>query len=194
PNAQGVLQYYSLKTLIPEQDRQFPDIWNIVIDKESVFFRSTTKIFQFKDKAIRVYSPELEWTFLGKGKGSVFAQERTKGLMILKSGHWEIVNADPEIVRTEITSILEYKGDTLLVTTLKHGIFLLQGGRIIKKKTSEDSAFYNDRIYCAVKVNKDWYAFGTTSAGLFIIDKQGKIQQKFSYAEGIQKNNVRSVF
>jgi len=79
PNERGVLHYHSLKDLIPRQDRQFPDIWNIVIDRGSVFFRSTTKIFQFKDKAIRVYHPDMEWTFLGKGKGRVFAQERTKG-------------------------------------------------------------------------------------------------------------------
>lgn len=194
PDDQGMLQYHSLKDLIPVQDRQFPDIWNIVIDKGSVFFRSTTKIFQFKDKAIRVYKPEMEWTFLGIGKGKIFAQERTKGLMVLRSGHWEILNASPAIVNTEITSILEYKGDTLLVTTLKHGVFLLHGNSIIKKTTSEDPAFYNDRIYCAVKVNKDWYALGTTSAGLFIMDRQGKIQQKFSYTEGVQKNNIRSVF
>lgn len=194
PDQNGILKYTSLKSLIPESYRQFSDIWDIVISKDQVFFRTVEKIFQLKDKAIKVYPSEEIWDFLGKADNQVYAQVRGKGLLWFKGGTWKIINDDAILKYGTITSILNYNPERLLITTLKNGIFLLKGNELTKIPSKIEAVFRNDRIFCATKLNDEQFALGTTSAACIIIDKQGNVIQKFSYDEGLQKNNIRSLF
>src|SRR5690606_20063775 len=73
PDINGNLKFVSLKKLIPEKDRNFSDIWNIVILKNDVFFRTTDKIFHLKDDRIQVYFPHRLWEFMGEANGKLYA-------------------------------------------------------------------------------------------------------------------------
>ncbi|MBC7616062.1 MAG: transcriptional regulator, partial [Pedobacter sp.] len=194
PNRNGVLTYKSLKALIPKADRQFADVWNIEIVDDVVYFRTVTKIFRLKDNKIDAYSTTLTWVFMGSVKSEVFAHEINIGLKTLKDGKWIIRCNDPRIINSNITATLPYNGDTLLLTTLKDGLFLLIGNKLIKKTTAQDKTFYNDRINGAIQINPNLYALGTTSTALLIIDRKGVLQQQFSYSEGVLNTNIRSIF
>lgn len=194
PDQAGKLAFHSLMYLIPEDEQKFGDIWNISIVNDQVFFRSVSKILHLKDGLMKVYKAEKEWIFLGQGKKRLFAQERKRGLLTYRNGVWYPLSLDPLLDKITITSILEYSEDSFLVTTLKSGLFLLKDSRLYPKKTDFDQTLYSDRIYCAITVNQNWYALGTTSGGVLIVDKNGKLIQKNSFAEGLQKNNVRSLF
>ncbi|MFA4866590.1 MAG: triple tyrosine motif-containing protein [Pedobacter sp.] len=194
PDQNGVLKYTSLKQLIPSNYRQFSDIWDIVILKDQVFFRTVEKIFQLKDKAIKVYPSNEIWDFIGKVNDQLYAQIRGKGLFWFKNGAWQIINEDANLKYNTITAILNYDAETTLITTLKNGIFLLKDHVLTKKITNADNIFKNDRIFCAIQLNNEQFALGTTSAACIIIDKNGNVLQKFSYDEGLQKNNIRSLF
>lgn len=194
PDASGRLAYHSLKGLLPENEVNFGDIWNISIINGQVFFRSVSKMLHLKDGIIKVFKAEKEWLFLGKAKNRLFAQERRRGLLTYANGVWSPLSADPLLSKVTITSILEYNEDSFLVTTLKDGLFLLKDSRLYPKKTGIDQLLYNDRIYCAITVNENWYAFGTTSGGVLVVDKGGKLVQKYSFSEGLQKSNIRSLF
>jgi DNA-binding CsgD family transcriptional regulator/preprotein translocase subunit YajC len=194
PDQNGVLKYTSLKPLIPSNYRQFSDIWDIVILKDQVFFRTVEKIFQLKDKAIKVYPSNEIWDFIGKVNDQLYAQIRGKGLFWFKNGAWQIINEDANLKYNTITAILNYDAETTLITTLKNGIFLLKDHILTKKITNADNIFKNDRIFCAIQLNNEQFALGTTSAACIIIDKNGNVLQKFSYDEGLQKNNIRSLF
>ncbi|WP_026899291.1 triple tyrosine motif-containing protein [Daejeonella oryzae] len=194
PDGNGKLVYHSLKELLPKNEHQFADIWNICIVNRQVFFRSVSKILHLKDGLLKIVKPDTEWVFLEKAKNRLYAQERKRGLITYSNGIWKPICQDPVLNKITITSILEYGNDALLITTLKNGLFLLIDSKLIPKKTDIDQILYSDRIYCAVGVNNDWYALGTTSAGVLIIDKNGKLIQKYSFPEGLQKNNIRNVF
>lgn len=194
PNHNGILTYKSLKDLIPKADKQFADVWNIEIAGDEVYFRTVTKIFRLKNNTIDVYRTTLTWVFMGVVKNEVLAHEINIGLKTLKDGKWVIRCNDPRIINSNITSTLPYNGDTLLITTLKDGLFLLIGDKLIKKTTAQDKIFYNDRINGGIQINPNLYALGTTSAALLIIDHKGGLQRQFSYAEGVMNNNIRSIF
>lgn len=194
PNRNGVLTYKSLKSLIPKSDRQFADVWNIEIVKDAVFFRTVTKIFCLQNSKIDVYPTPLTWVYMGAVKNEVLAHEINIGVKALKDGKWITRCNDPRIINANITSILPYNGDTLLLATLKNGLFLLVGNKLIEKRTSQDRVFYNDRINGGIQINPNLYAIGTTSSALLIVDRNGVRQRQFSYAEGLLNNNIRSIF
>lgn len=194
PDKNGVLTYKSLKSLIPKLDQHFADVWNIEILGDEVYFRTVTKILRLKNNRIDVYATPLTWMFLGAVNDEILAHEINIGLKTFKDGKWIIRCKDPRIINSNITATLPYNGDTLLITTLKDGLFLLVGDKLIKKNTKLDKLFYNDRINNAIRINPDLYALGTTSAGLIILNRSGALQRQFSYAEGLLNNNIRSIF
>ena len=194
PDMNGNLQFVSLKTMTPEQEQNFSDIWDIVIIKNEVFFRTTDKIFHLKDNKIKVYTPHKLWEFMGEANGKLYAQDTGRGLLTFNGGQWESTPYTPLSSTDIITSILSYALDTLLVTTFKSGIFLMGRDFLVKKAGKFDEVFRNNRLYDAIAVNDNRYALATSSAGCYIINKQGEIIQQFSSAEGLYKNKIRSVF
>lgn len=194
PDKNGILSYNSLKQLIPPTSRQFGDIWNVVLNDDDVFFRATDRIFHLKNASIDVFYPTSEWLFLEKSDNHVYAQDKTKGLLIFKNNGWDVYSADPFIQNNILTAISNYTEDTLLITTLKKGIFCLTRNSLSRKYTILDKELINYQIYTAKKLNDNRFAIGTISNGCYVINHQGALVQKFTKREGIQNNNILSLF
>ena len=73
-------------------------------------------------------------------------------------------------------------------------IFILSKKKITKYKVAKSTLFENDRIYAACLINDDRIALATNNSGIYIIDKLGNIIQSFSKTEGLQNNNILSIF
>jgi len=194
PDGNGVLKFHSIRNLIPVPDRQFSDLWNIIELNDKLFFRTTNKIFCLCNGIIKVYKPQLSWEFMGEINGVLYAQDTGRGLMKFQDDDWQPILSAAELTEDYITAILPYQGDTLLVTTLKSGLFLLGKNFFTKMAGPQEANFSKHRIYKAIQVSNDWYALATSSDGCYIIDKAGRIVQHFSSAEGLYKNNLRSIF
>jgi ligand-binding sensor domain-containing protein len=93
-----------------------------------------------------------------------------------------------------VTAILSGAGGSILVTTLKNGIYSIAGSSLSKFVSPNNSLFQNERIYAATRINKDWIALATNNSGIYIIDAAGNIIQSFAKTEGLQNNNVLSIF
>ncbi len=193
PDDNGVLKYNSLVSLLPESERKVADIWDISIYNGEVFFRSTNKIIQYKDGVLKVFKPKVEWQFITSVNNKLFAQSKGEGIYIFDRGDWLPYCKSSLLDQSAITTILPYNGDTLVVSTLKDGLYLMSNGEMMKKETAEDQIFFNDRIYTGKYLGDDGYIYGTTSAGIIHIDKYGSLIQKYSYSEGLQTNNVRAL-
>lgn len=194
PDNNGNLQYHSLKDLIPAKDRQFADVWDIVIEGKDMLFRTTSKIFHFKKNDVNIFQAQGAWEFLGSVNHQIFAQDTSRGLIEFKNGDWQLVASNSDFKKNAITSLLPYGKDSIAISTLKNGTYLLINGAIEKKVDVDARTFANCRIYEAVNLNQNLFAYATSSAGCFIVDKEGRIIQKFGNNEGLQKNNIRSIF
>lgn len=194
PDKNGILAYTSLKSLIPLQSRQFGDIWNIVINDDEIFFRATDRIFHLKNSTIQVFYPTSDWTFLEKSGNKVFAQDMKRGLLLFKNNTWELYSSNTFLQNVLITGVMDYGQDTLLVTTLRKGIYTVTPNSTTRKNTILDRELVNNQIYTARKVNETRFAIGTISNGCYIINHEGNLVQKFTKREGLQNNVVLSLF
>ncbi|MGV3764073.1 triple tyrosine motif-containing protein [Parapedobacter sp.] len=193
-DSKGRLQYHSMVDLIPETERKFADVWDIAVRNNEVFFRTNTKILHYKDGRMTVDKATTEWQFLGMAEGALYAQSMHQGIMRYDAGFWKPLANHPDLEGTVITSIMPYSQDTLLVSTLKSGLYYLTHHTLIRKETPLDHVFTADRIYCGLPINNDWFVYGTTSAGVLIMNRANKLVQQYVYGEGLQKNNVRGLF
>ncbi|HEV3326403.1 MAG TPA: two-component regulator propeller domain-containing protein, partial [Puia sp.] len=191
PDGNGILSYHSLKEKLPEIARQFADIWDIVQVGDAVFFRTIETIIRFKNNAIRTFDAPGGWQLLTLIDGQLYAADKTKGLSIFRDEQWQEIC--PGAADFHVTGLLEYKKDSLLVTTLKNGLFLLTPSGLVRKPTGADALLMNHLINRAQKIGPDRYALGTATGGVLILDGEGRLIDRMSSAEGLQNNTVLSV-
>ena len=195
PTSNGKLQFTSLINLIPAKDRSFGDIWDIVEYDKNVFFRTNTKIFKISDnKVATVYNASSEWFFLGSANGKLFAQDSKNGLFYFENGNWKPVSTINILPNNDpVTSILPLKNDSLWITTLKHGIYLLSNKIQSRPVLPTLNQISTERIYAATSINSETFALATNNGGVYIIDIHGQLVQHFSKKEGLQNNNILSI-
>ncbi|MCX2573223.1 triple tyrosine motif-containing protein [Pedobacter sandarakinus] len=193
PNDHGILQYHSLLPLLPERLRKLADIWDISIFHDEVFFRSNNAIVHYKNGMLKYYKTNTTWLHLGQANGTVYAQVRGSGLMIYADDAWKPYCTDTLLKHSSITAIMPFGKDSLLVSTLKKGLFIITKGRLSTFETKFDPVLFNDRVFFSSKISASQYALGTTSGGIYIMNKGGKLIQKYNYKEGLQNNNVRGI-
>ncbi|MEP6712283.1 MAG: triple tyrosine motif-containing protein [Ferruginibacter sp.] len=195
PARNGKLQYHSIAELIPEKDRSFGDVWDIVSFKNDIFFRTSGKIFKFTNEAVSIYKAPSEWSYMGVCQGRLFAHDYKNGLLNFINNIWQpLASANALPTNDPVTAILPIDKDSILITTLKNGLFKLSAKGLSRIISAATPIFEKERIYAATAINEEWVALATNNAGVYIIDSKGQIIQSFSKTEGLQNNNVLSIF
>lgn len=195
PAVNGRLRYVSLIDLIPAKDRSFGDVWDIVTFKGNTYFRTSNKIFRFTNGNMVVFNATGEWAYMGTCNDHLFAQDFKTGLLKFENDVWvpvSTINALP--ANDAVTGMLHVNADRVVITTLKNGLYNLVNNKITVLESLNNAVFKNERIYAAAAVNKEWMALATNSNGIYITDFSGNIIQSFSRTEGLQNNNVLSIF
>lgn len=193
PNPSGLLQYYSLVSLLPDSSRAFEDVWDIIPHGEEVFFRTKNQVFQLRNGRIEVYLPGGELSFMGRWKDRIWLQNNFREL--LNFDGTSFVKAVENLpFESEISSFLPFRDDTLLLATLKDGLFFLKEGAIQKWDTRFEPFLQNNRIYCATVLAGNQIALGTTQQGLAILSPDRSMHRLLSRESKLQNNNVLSIF
>lgn len=194
PDPEGTLVYHSLKSLIPEKNRSFADVWDIVCRGSQIFFRTSEQILQFSENAITVY-PAANWLFMGAAGDVLIAQDFQRGLLTFRKDEWTPLTAPVALPRGFlVTAVLPAGEDSIFITSLKDGIYLYTRHQLSRFSTPALREIAGYHIYNATAIDEDHFALATTRKGCIIIDKKGNPVQQFSRVEGLQNNNVLSVF
>lgn len=190
PDERGILTYHSLKNLIPKNHQKFEDIWDIELYNSGILFREQSRLFYLKYDKIIIYEAKGEFVFLGKSRDKIYVQDSKTGFFeFTKTGLKHLDSSFSPI----ISSVLPFNNDSLLITTLKDGLFLFDGNAIQKWKNPSDNFLIKNRIYKALALSNQQFAMATSQGGLLIIDKAGKAIQHLARKEGLQKNSILSL-
>lgn len=195
PAANGQLIYHPLDGLIPARDQSFGDVWDIVIFQKDIFFRSPGKIFKFSNEAVATYKAASEWQYLAVCNNKLYAHDSKTGLMKFENNVMAPLSVSGNLPANDpVTGLLPGNKDSVLVTTLKNGLFMLSANSITKLTSPNIALFENERIYAATLITGERIALATNNGGVYIIDWKANIIQRFSKTEGLQNNNVLSIF
>ncbi len=197
PSNNGRLQYHSLTQFLQPKDKSFGDVWDIISFNNDIFFRSNYKIFKFINESVAVYPATSEWTILASCNGSLYAHDIKSGLKRFENDAWSPMISSPlndPLINDPVTAIFPIHRDSAVITTLKHGLFILSKAGISKLQTPNNQLFQDARVYAATKINDEWMALATSNNGVIVVDIKGNIIQSFSKTDGLQNNNVLSIF
>lgn len=194
PNALGFLTYKSLTSLLPENERNFADIWDIEIFGNAVFFRvSERKIFELRNNLFSIYDPVSEWLFVKSVAGKLYAQDRTAGLLHFKGNVWKPLVNSTLIGNDAIVGLLPQKNGSLLAYTFQNKTFVVRNDSLFKTNNNLKLP-EGTNIFKATYVDHETFALATTTFGCLFVDEGGNLIQKISRQEGLQNNNSLCVF
>lgn len=194
PDRSGRLIFHSLKNLIPAKDRSFADVWDILKFGNQLFFRTSNKIFQFNNGNVAVYYSR-DWRFIGISNGELVVQDYVNGLLRFTNNTWVPFLKHPVYPKDFlVTSLLPFGKDSSLLTTFRNGCFILYKDSLSALSSKTLSNIADKLIYTATLADEDHAFLATTLGGGFVIDKKGNVKQSFSRQEGLQNNNILSVF
>lgn len=194
PDLRGELKFTSIKQLIPKPQNQFADIWDIELHKGSVFFRLSDRIFEYRQNNIKVYPAVSAWLFLKEVSNRLLAQDKEKGIYEFKQSAWSLISNTSAYASIEVTGMASLNGDSLLIGTLKNGIFYLSNGILSKTSIRHEVDFTNNHIYDFKPISSNEFVAATTTQGCFIINSKGQLVQKITRSDGLQNNNVLCSF
>lgn len=194
PGPADRLVFQSILPLIPEKDRSFGDVWDICYFQKATWFRTMNRIFRFADNTITVYTAPAEWSYMGVSGDQLYAHDYSRGLLRFTNNVWSPVLLTGLLPVDPVTAIIPAGKDSSLLMTLKEGVFILSGNTLSPLRTLQTEKLKQDRVYAASLISADRIAVGTNNNGVQIIDGRGNLIQQFSKAEGLQNNNVLSVF
>ncbi|PWK78448.1 YXYXY domain-containing protein [Mucilaginibacter oryzae] len=195
PGKNGLLQFTSLKNLLPKADRLFSDIWDIACYGDDIFFRSRNKIFRYHHGKINAYPPYSSWLSLGTYQNQLIAHDEQRGIAVFKNGSWQtLINKKDLPGGFFITGIANINKDSSLVTTAKNGVFILSGNKLSSWNIKGFGIDNHEHFSGVVKLGDGSYLIGTYANGLYQVNRQGNVIENISKKEGLQNSNVRSMF
>ncbi len=194
PSGNGQLTFHSLKSILPENERSFTDVWDIYFYHGWIFFQTSDRIYQVDGNKATSYQTS-HWRYMTIYNDRLLAQDAEKGLLSFQNGTWS-----PFLKKSElngeyyITSMTSVGNDSALVTTVKHGLYLLHSDEMTRFQNALPGKINNTHPSASLMVNDNHIAITTNLNGCLIIDKRGNLVQQFTTREGLQNNNILDIF
>ncbi len=194
PNERGHLQYHSLKHYLPEVNQNFADVWDIEILDDQVFFRTGNMILKYHKNILKIIYQGQGINILVEIENDIYFQDTERGLLKIENDSILPIPIQQSFPKIEISGILSYGKDTLLISTLQEGLFLYANGQLEEWRLNDDKLIKTSSVYCMVRINENDIAIGTSTGGIFIVNKNGQVIHHMDRSSGLQINNVLSLF
>lgn len=189
-NNTGKLSFTSLAHLLPNDHKGFEDVWTILQTQGITYFQTNRAIYAYKDNKIGLIMPSdqpLEKMFLADGE--IYLSDAAGSIFKLINFSFKLL---VPYTKLDITSIVGLNKETLLVCTNKNGLYHLKNNQLTKPEIN-DIELKEFRIYRACKYG-NLVVIGTSRSGIYFLDEQGNLQYKLGVQNGLQNNNVLSIY
>lgn len=195
PDFRGEFKYQTLNDLIPENYRNFGEVWNIYEQNGKIYFQSFIYIFILSNGEIEVIEPSGSFSMLHEADNSFYVVDSDKGLMTFKEDSLVFLSNHPIFFRNEIRCILPLTNGDLLIGTSNEGLFKLDKNSksVSYWNTSINKKIIENTLYSGLKLKDGNIAFGSVSNGIYLCHENGVELQHLNRFKGLQNNTILSI-
>lgn len=193
PGKDGNLNYSSLIHLLPSDHQNFEDVWDIVFLDGDVYFRTNKAVFQYSGGKMNILIPTGLLTAMFVTNEGLVIQQDNHTLLLLKDDDFIPFHTLPGL-ESAVTGCMPWKKDTMILSSLKHGLFYLTKENSGPWITAHDNTLREKRIYSATQLPNGYLALGTSLDGLLVMDNKRRIFRHLNKKCGIQNNNILHTF
>ncbi|WP_276499300.1 ligand-binding sensor domain-containing protein [Pontibacter litorisediminis] len=196
PNAQGRMEFVSLKSKVPAADQSFDDVWKTYVTEDgTVYFCTVKAIYQLQSDQIQVHRLSgYPWGFPFYVRNTLYVPVPEKGLYELHAGKMALVPNSDILKGLTITGMLPHPEAGILLVSEQGKMFAYDGYSHFKVWQLPISPFLEASRVNMVMSFSSGLAFGTAHNGLLLTDKDGTPRQHLNIDKGLQNNSVRSIY
>jgi len=206
PDPNGDLYYESLRKYIPGGNKEFGDVWNILVSNGRVYFQTFTHLFCWtpsvhlkkNEEAFIIWKPVKSFHSAFLVYNKFYIRDEAKGLMTMLNDSLVLIPNGEQFVNDRIYTMLPYSDNEknkILIGTRNNGLFLYDGFTSIRFKTQADNFLLENKLYLkGSKLADGYFALGTIQGGLVIIDKDGKLRKILNKSSGLRNDNVHFIY
>jgi len=188
----GGATYHSLTDLIPEDKRDFDDVWRIFIHPDGVIFQTYYQLMIFNDGDFRIIEAPSFFHFSFMVKNEYYINDIEHGLMrYAMDTIYQLVGVEP-LIGKEIWGVMSLD-KKLMLATASEGVYVYDGNSLSEWETECSDFLKQNQIYNSLRLDDDILVFGTIQNGLIICDNQGFPLQHISREDGLQNNTILCV-
>ena len=193
-NSLGEKKFVSLVDKIPQDHRDFVDVWRTSSTSDGIYFKTNKYIFLWDGNNITTWSSPKAFAFSFVVGNDFYVKEDSLGLICFRNKQLIKLAQGDFFKKMDIRSIVAFDSLSLLVSTLEHGMFrYFEEGKIEPFKTEADDFLKKNLIFSSSRVNNDCIAFGTFRGGLLLMNNRGKILKIINEESGIRENSIRAM-
>lgn len=191
-DGRGVLEYKSLSEGIKTKISPNEEFWQILPFKDGVVFRSFLNIYIYKlNGEIVKIKPDSVVISCNIVEDKLYVATLYNGVFELSNDKLISKIKDKTLENMKVLSIVNYKGNLLLVTSL-NGCFIYDKN-VLKPINFGISSLIKQHLLNAFTVLEDGrMAFGTIKNGVYFTNKEGEILFHINKGNGLINNTVLS--
>jgi len=188
PDASGRMQYHSLMDLVPENFRDFKEVWEVRITGNFVYFRSFKYLFRYDGKSVTVFQrPGTADRFdvLSLIGDKPYFRIAGLGIYTLEGDSLVFLDGTEIFKDLKVNGIHPGPGGSLLIFSRFDGIFRYTGGKATLIPSPDQKLLKSAGIYDISRLDSGLFALVTFFNGVLITDSDGKIHQIYNEANGL---------
>jgi len=193
PDNTGKMAFVSLTQKIPEDKRNFNDIWQTTVTDKGTYFSSFQELFYWNGDSMYVAVADSNKFALHLAIDNTLYRYEDRGILKV-TDEGEIILAGTELFQNVgVRDIIKYTEGQLLILSSR-GLYRHDGKSLIPLNLEDWDKINALRPRRVIKLPNNHLAFGTLLGGVVIVDDKGKILDHYEKANGLQDNVVYGMF
>ncbi|MCB0305237.1 MAG: hypothetical protein KDI38_15850, partial [Calditrichaeota bacterium] len=222
PDSAGRLAFVSLLDKLPEANRDFSDVWQILHTREGIYFRTNNYLFRWELEhdglrqtgadtdapgTLRIWKAAVTFHHSFFVRDTLYIRQQDVGLMRMTGDSLQLLPGGELFADQDVRMLLPLgrphsqfppagTGQAILVGT-SSGQFFIFNGKIFHPFKIDPPAqqyLFANRLYHGAALPDHSLALATRRGGVVIIDREGKIQQIIDKTAGLRDQLVRFVY
>mgnify|MGYP000860165726 CR=1 FL=1 len=193
-NMQGRLEYFSLKQDIEKDFTTNEEFWNVIAQKDRVYFQSFSKIYVYDYQKFTLIQPEGFINSISDGGDKIFVNIMDRGIYQISGMQITPFLIDSYFRQKEIRFVVSLKSGLKLIATANDGIQKYDGQRLEIWNKAQNEYFRKNIINRFCLSAGGQIIIGTILDGISVFDQAGNLLYRFNKGNGLQNNTVLGVY
>ena len=193
PDSTGNMAFISLTQKIPEDRRNFNDVWKTSITDNGTYFSTFQELFQWNGDSMHVVVADSNKFALHFAIDNTLYRYEDRGILKI-TDEGEIILPGTELFQNVgVRDVLKFTDGQLLILSSR-GLYRHDGKSLIPLNLQEWDKINALRPRRVIPLPNNQLAFATLLGGVFILDEKGNIISHYEKANGLQDNVVYDMF
>ncbi len=185
----GGAEYYSLVDKLPEDQKDFGDVWKIYIHPDGIIFQTYHQLFILNGETVDIIKAPSLFHFSYMVNDEYYVNDMSKGLMRYALGKLFYLKGMEKLAGKEIWGIIPMD-EKMVIVTASDGMFIYNGNDLEPITSETNDYLKKNQVYCTYYLPNGNIAFGTIQNGILFTNSKLESINFINKNDGLQNNTI----